>query len=115
MGAGGMSEITIYRLRAESGDALWEALAGASAGKARPYVWEDAPGARHFDEARVRLPYAELTAGEPVETTDPDTGEIVETIPSTPTGFWLCDVVLVDESDAGLAALAAAVDQAASG
>jgi len=52
-----------------------------------------------FDEARVRLPYP-------------------ETLDEEPTGAWLCDVVLIGETDATLAALAQSVtsgDQAASG
>lgn len=108
MGAGSMTTITTYRLRGASGEALWAALAGASLTKARPYAWEEPTGERHFDEARVRLPFAETAPGAPVEGTDPDTGEVVDIVPLAPTGSWLCEVALVDEDDADLAAIALA-------
>nr|RAW01517.1 hypothetical protein DBT41_13070 [Aerococcus urinae] len=106
MGEGSMTALTTYRLRAESSDALWQMLADASRGKARPYAWETGSGRKAFDLARVRLPWAEVAQGEPVEETDPDTGETVITTPEEPTGFWLSDVVLVDGGDDELAAAA---------
>lgn len=86
--------VTTYSFRATSGDAIHAALMAASAGKERPYAW----GSDRFDEARVRRPYAEMTAG----ALDPETGEAT----FIPTGFWLAEVVLIDELDAELAAIA---------
>lgn len=89
---GGGMTITTYTLRAASAGELHAMLAEASAGKARAYAWTDEEGVR-FDEARVRLPYPELVAAG----TDPESYE--------PTGYWLCDVSLVDSADDDLAAL----------
>lgn len=86
--------ITTYTIRAASADAIHAALVAASAGKERPYAW----GADRFDEARVRRPYAEMAAG----ASDPETGEPT----FIPTGLWLAEVVLVDQADAELAAIA---------
>ena len=115
-----MNIITTYRFRAVSADALWAMFAGVSAGRPRGYAWEDDGGVRLFDEARVRLPWPETAAGESVEEIDPDTGEVVLTVPQVGTGLWLGEIVLVDEEDAGLAAIAESVSavpasQAASG
>lgn len=87
-----MTMLTTYRLRAESCDALWQLLADASDGKARPYAWAAVGGRHVFDESRVRLPWPEIEPG--------DSDELVDT------GFWLCDVALVGEPDAGLSEIA---------
>ena len=103
--------ITTYRFRAASAADIHAALVAASAGKDRPYAWTDGEGDLRYDEARVRLPYAETQSGQPV--TDPETGDTYT--PEVATGNWLSEVALVGKTDAALAALAASVDQAASG
>lgn len=92
---GSMSAITTYTLRAASAEALHDLLIAASAGKDRPYA-VTADGARIFDEARVRLPYPEFV----VDGADPETGAPIY----ASTGYWRCEVSLVDETDAALAA-----------
>ena len=94
---GGMNAITTYTLRAASAEALHELLIAASAGKERPYAWMDGDVGR-FDEARVRLPYPEFV----VDGADPETGAPIY----APTGYWRCEVMLVDTDDAALGALA---------
>jgi hypothetical protein len=103
---GGMSGIQTYRLRAESDEALWTMLAGASMGKGRAYAFAGPDGERFFDEARVRLPWREVSPFTREET-NPDTGEIMSIEALTPSGFRLCEVSLVGEDDPDLAALAA--------
>lgn len=95
LGGGGMTT-TSYILRGESASALHALLVAAGSGHERPYAF----GADSFDTARVRVPYPEMVSGAP----DPETGELV----SVATGLWLCEVVLVDEADEALAALAVA-------
>jgi hypothetical protein len=92
-----MSSITAYALRAGSAEALHALLVTASAGKERPYAWADGE-ALCFDEARVRLPYPEMQAAE----SDPETGAPIY----APTGYWRCEVMLIGETDAALAAIA---------
>ena len=104
-----MTDITTYHLRAESGEALWQMLSAASAGKTRAYAFET-EGQKFFDEARVRRPYAEMAPGAPMEETNPETGEVTAWTPLAPTGFWLCEVILVGEEDSDLAAIAANQD-----
>lgn len=94
---GGVTTITTYTLRAASAEALHNLLATASTGKERPYAWMDGDVGR-FDEARVRLPYPEFIA----EGTDPETDAPIY----APTGYWRCEVMLVDCADAALDALA---------
>lgn len=89
--------ITSYTIRAASADAIHAALVAASAGKERTYAW----GVDRFDEARVQVPFPEMVPGEPV--TD---AEGVTYTPQVPTGYWLCTVALVDETDADLAPIA---------
>lgn len=86
-----MSTLTTYRLRDESAELLWERLAAASIGKARAYAFE-AEGEKFFDEARVTLPRPEML---------PDEAGPEEVLVAT--GFWLCEVALVDGQDADLA------------
>lgn len=95
-----MSTLTTYRLRDESAALLWERLAAASIGKARAYAFE-AEGEKFFDEARVTLPRPEMLPGGPV--IDPETGEAGPEEALVATGFWLCEVALVDGQDADLA------------
>jgi hypothetical protein len=82
--------------------ALHELLVEIGEGRARPFAWAGEDKSQRCDEARVRLPYPETAAGE-----------------VDPTGFWLCDVSLVEEEDATLVAravnAAAESSQAASG
>lgn len=94
---GGGMTITTYTLRAESAEALHDLLIAASAAVMRPYAWLD-DSERRFDEARVRLPYPEFFA----EGTDPETDAPIY----APTGYWRCEVMLVDCADAALDALA---------
>lgn len=118
MGGGGMTTITTYGFRAESADALRAMLRNASEGRERAHASEESNGALFIDEARVKRPVEETTSGTPIETLDPQTGEAIVTVPRMATGFWLGEVVLVDETDATLAALPESVttdDQAASG
>jgi hypothetical protein len=84
-----MTTIFTYVLRAASVASLHEQLVEIGEGRARRFAWAGEDESLRFDEARVRLPYPETAAGEP-----------------EPTGFWLCDVSLVDEEDAMLAAIA---------
>lgn len=93
MGGDGMSAINTYLIRGTSPEELHAALVATSIGKARAFAWD----ADRFDDARVRLPYPETAPG----ATDPETGAATE----VPTGMWLCEVVLVDEEDAILAAM----------
>lgn len=78
--------VTKYTLRASSAWELHGLLCAAGEGKARRYAWAE-DGVLYFDAARVRLPYPEMTVSG---------GEYA------PTGFWLCEVSLVDETDAEL-------------
>lgn len=108
MDAGGMMTVTTYRLRAASSDDLHAALVAASEGKARAYAWLREDGSKRFDKARVRPPYEETSAGAAVEVTDPDGGTYTVELPQA-TGLWLCEVALVDETDADLAAVAVGI------
>lgn len=100
-----MNTITTYRIRAADRDGLWALLVAASAGKARAFAWEDARGGKAYDEARVRRPWPESEEGEPLQVPNVETGEIDTIRPRIATGFWLCEVALVDMEDADLAAL----------
>lgn len=85
--------VTKYTLRASSAWELHGLLCAAGEGKTRRYAWAE-DGVLYFDEARVRLPYPEMQAAEP----DPETGAPIY----APTGYWRCEVSLVDESDGEL-------------
>ncbi|MBX3447498.1 MAG: hypothetical protein KF765_12160 [Parvibaculaceae bacterium] len=75
----------VYTLRAESEAALIAMLEAAQEGKERPFVLDDEDG-KTVDAARITFPQPEFDDEEP-------------------TGFWLCEVRLI-EADAELAAIA---------
>jgi hypothetical protein len=91
-----------YLIRASSQDEIIAILATASEGSSNPYVWEF-EGEPVLCASRVVMPWPEMVPGEPIETTDPETGETVMTTPMIATGDWLCRV-LVDAPDEILAA-----------
>lgn len=101
-----MANLVTYRLKSESPDALWAMLRDASAGKATPFAWNGLADNKLFDEARVLLPRAETVPGATEEITDPETGTVFLHVPQMATGNWLCEVMLVDEDDSDLAAIA---------
>ena len=91
-----------YLLRAANRDGIIAILAAASIDKPSPYVWQF-EGETVLCASRVVMPWPEMVPGEPVETTDIETGETVMTTPMVETGDWLCRV-LVDAPDEILAA-----------
>ena len=80
-----MSDLHVYALRAETEAGLMAMLEAAQAGKPQPFVFEDDEG-KFVDASRITYPKP-------------------ETVEDEPTGFWLCEVHLM-EADAELAALA---------
>ena len=93
-----------YLIRASTQDEIIAILAAASEGSSNPYVWEF-EGVTVYRESCVIRPWPETIPGDPVETTDPETGEIVTYTPMIETGDWLCRV-LVEAPDDALAAYA---------
>ena len=91
-----------YLIRAANRDGIIAILAAASIDKPSPYVWQF-EGEPVLCASRVVMPRPEMVPGEPIETTDPETGETVMTTPMIATGDWLCRV-LVDAPDEILAA-----------
>jgi len=91
------SMMTAYALRAPSMAELHAMLLAASEESPRPYAWKDGDALR-FDDARVRLPYPEFMA----DGADPETDAPIY----APTGYWRCEVMLIGETDAALAAIA---------
>lgn len=98
MGIGG---VTRYGLRMNSEAELHAALVSASAGRPRAYAAIAEDNSLWYDEARVRIPYAEAVPGD----ADPVTGER----PSILTGAWLSEVALVGETDDALAGIAVSI------
>jgi hypothetical protein len=91
-----------YLIRAADRDGIIAILAAASLDRHAPYVWQF-EGEPVLCASRVVMPWPEMVPGEPIETTDPETGETVMTTPMIATGDWLCRV-LVDAPDEILAA-----------
>ena len=91
-----------YLIRAADRDGIIAILAAASIDKPSPYVWQF-EGETVLCASRVVMPWPEMVPGEPVETTDIETGETVMTTPMVETGDWLCRV-MVDQPDEILAA-----------
>ena len=90
-----------YLLRSANRDGIIAILAAASIDRPDPYVWQF-EGETVLCASRVVMPWPEMVPGEPVETTDIETGETVMTTPMIETGDWLC-LVMVDQPDTGLA------------
>ena len=90
-----------YLIRAADRDGIIAILAAASLDRHDPYVWQF-EGEPVLCASRVVMPWPEMVPGEPVETTDPETGETATTTPMVETGDWLCRV-MVDQPDTGLA------------
>ena len=90
-----------YLIRAANRDGIIAILAAASIDRPDPYVWTF-EGEPVLCASRVVMPWPEMVPGEPVETTDPETGETATTTPMVETGDWLCRV-MVDQPDEILA------------